>query len=293
MVTEAFRELYPYRSHSLRLGNLRYHFLDEGEGEPLLMLHGNPTWSFHFRNLILGLRHKFRCVVPDHMGCGLSDKPLDYNYTLAQHIDNVEALADALKLKDLTLVMHDWGGAIGMGFAVRRPECVKRLVLFNTAAFLSGRIPFSIDVCRHPAFGPFAVLKLNAFLRGALLRAPKHKDRMTREVKAGYLAPYPTADSRIAILRFVQDIPMTPEVPSHSVVRDMQEKLTQFRDRPALIIWGKKDFCFTDHFLTRWKEFLPQAQVEEVADAGHFVVEDAYERIVPWMLAFLERHPVR
>ena len=203
----------------------------------------------------------------------------------------MEALVDSLKLKDITLVMHDWGGAIGMGFAVRRPDCVKRLVLFNTAAFLSGRIPNSIDICRHPTFGPFAVLKLNAFLRGALLRAPKHKDRMTREVKAGYLAPYPTPDSRIAILRFVQDIPMTPEVPSHSVVQDMQEKLTQFRDRPALIIWGKKDFCFTDHFLTRWKEFLPQAQVEEVADAGHFVVEDAYERIVPWMLAFLENQP--
>ncbi len=291
MVSEAFRALYPYESRYLKLGTLGYHYLDEGKGDVLLMLHGNPTWSFHFRNLILGLRHRYRCVVPDHIGCGFSDKPLDYNYTLSQHIDNLEALADSLKLKNITLVMHDWGGAIGMGFAVRRPDAVRRLVVFNTAAFLSDRIPFSIDLCRHPKFGPFAVLKLNAFVRGALIRAPKHKDRMTRDVKAGYLSPYPTPESRIGILRFVQDIPMTPDIPSYPVVKDMQDNLAWFRDRPTLIVWGKKDFCFTGHFLKRWKEYLPDAEVHEVADAGHFVVEDAYERIVPWMLAFLERHP--
>ena len=132
-------DLYPYQSRFLPLdsqspdGNLNYHYLDEGKGETLLMLHGNPTWSFYYRNLVKGLKDKYCCVVPDHIGCGFSDKPQIYNYTLFQHIDNLEYLIDQLQLKDITLVMHDWGGAIGMGYAVRHPQNIKRLVIFNTA----------------------------------------------------------------------------------------------------------------------------------------------------------------
>ena len=111
--------LYPFKSQSLDLDSYRYHYLDEGQGETLLMLHGNPTWSFYYRNLILGLKKSYRCVVPDHMGMGKSDKPQNYPYTLSQHIDNLVALVSELSLKDITLVVHDWGGAIGMGFAVR------------------------------------------------------------------------------------------------------------------------------------------------------------------------------
>ena len=136
--------LYPFKSHSLDLDSYRYHYLDEGQGETLLMLHGNPTWSFYYRNLILDLKKTYRCVVPDHMGMGKSDKPQNYPYTLSQHIDNLVALVSELSLKDITLVVHDWGGAIGMGFAVRYPEKVKRLILFNTAAFLSKKIPIQL-----------------------------------------------------------------------------------------------------------------------------------------------------
>lgn len=284
-----FAELYPFQSREIRLGPHRYHYLDEGKGETLLMLHGNPTWSFYYRTLILGLKNQYRCVVPDHIGCGLSDKPQKYDYTLAQHIENLETLCDHLKLKDITLVMHDWGGAIGMGYAVRHIEKIKRLVIFNTAAFLSEEIPFSIDVCRLPFIGQVAIRCFNAFAGQAIHQACMHGERMTEQVRAGYLAPYDSYANRIANLRFVQDIPMTPDVPSYPVVQSIESQLTKFRDHPILIIWGKKDFCFNDHFLERWKSYYPKAEVHEVPDAGHYIVEDAHERIIPWMEKFLAK----
>jgi len=289
---ERFRALYPFRPNILKLGSLDYHYLDEGEGEPLLMLHGNPTWSFYFRDLVRGLGGGRRVVVPDHIGCGLSSKPWNYPYTLATHIDNLEHLVvHHLDLKEITLVVHDWGGAIGMGLAVRRPERIKRLVLFNTAAFLSTRIPMSIDLCRRPLLGPLAILGFNAFARGALVRAVMKKDRLTPEVRSGYLDPYDSPRKRIAHLRFVQDIPVTDDVASYNVVANIESKIGQLAGRPSLIIWGKRDFCFNDHFLKRWREILPAAEVHEVEDAGHYVVEDAHERIVPWIEEFLARHP--
>jgi pimeloyl-ACP methyl ester carboxylesterase len=293
MVTDkGFRALYPFRSHILSLGSLDYHYLDEGQGEPLLMLHGNPTWSFYYRDLVRGLAGARRVVVPDHIGCGFSSKPWNYPYTLSTHIDNLEHLVvHHLDLKNITLVVHDWGGAIGMGLAVRRPERIKRLILFNTAAFLSTRIPLSIDLCRRPLFGPLAILLFNAFSRGALAYAVMKKERLTASVRSGYLAPYGSPRNRIAQLRFVQDIPVTDDVASYRVVADIERGLGQFAGRPALIIWGKRDFCFNDHFLQRWREILPGAEVREVEDAGHYVVEDAHERIVPWIEDFLARHP--
>ena len=290
---EDLRDLYPYQSNFLSLNsgtsedNLNYHYLDEGEGETLLMLHGNPSWSFYYRNLVKGLKDKYRCVVPDHIGCGLSDKPQDYNYTLAQHIDNLEIFIDQLGLKDITLVMHDWGGAIGMGYAVRHVENIKRLVIFNTAAFLSGKIPFSINVCRLPFFGTIAIRHFNAFAGMAVKRAVKNRDRMTSKVKRGYLAPYNNFANRIANLRFVQDIPMRPDIPSYPVVKYIEDHLELLRDHPKLVVWGMKDFCFDDHFLARWKNIYPEAEVHEMEDAGHYVVEDAYERIIPLMRNFL------
>jgi haloalkane dehalogenase len=285
-----FAELYPFESHTHSLGDYRMHYLDEGQGEPLLFLHGNPTWSFYYRNLILGLRDQYRCIAPDHIGCGLSDKPQKYPYTLKTHIDNIDSLIESLELDGITLVLHDWGGAIGMGLAVRHPEKIKRLVLFNTAAFLSENIPFSIDICRLAGIGPVAIRMFNAFARGAIRRACMHRERMTRQVKAGYLAPYNSYANRIANLRFVQDIPMTPDVPSYPVVRAIQERLTDFRDRPSLIMWGMQDFCFDETYLKSWKEYLPNAQVYEFPDAGHYVVEDAHERILPLMQDFLAKN---
>jgi cis-3-alkyl-4-acyloxetan-2-one decarboxylase len=286
-------ELYPFTSHTLQLEKLRYHYLDEGAGnEPLLMLHGNPSWSFYYRNLILGLKDSYRCVVPDHMGMGKSDKPQNYPYTLSQHIDNLEKLVDHLKLDNITLVVHDWGGAIGMGFAVRHPELIKRLVIFNTAAFLSRKIPLSLRLCRLPGFGAVAIRGFNAFARGATQWACKKQERMTEEVRAGYLEPYDNFANRVATLRFVQDIPMSPDSPSYPVVQHIEENLKLFRDHPVKIIWGAHDFVFNDHFLNRWKEVFPQAEVHRIEDAGHYVVEDAHEVILPMLKEFFKNNPI-
>jgi len=284
--------LYPFKSHSLDLDSYRYHYLDEGQGETLLMLHGNPTWSFYYRNLILDLKKSYRCVVPDHMGMGKSDKPQNYPYTLSQHIDNLVALVDEISLKDITLVVHDWGGAIGMGFAVRYPEKVKRLILFNTAAFLSKKIPIRLRFCRIPGFGALAIRGFNAFALAAINMACKNRERMTDEVRAGYLAPYSNYSNRIANLRFVQDIPMSPDAPSYSLVKEIEENLGQFASLPIMIIWGAKDFVFNRHFLKKWQTVYPNAEVHCVSDAGHYVVEDAYERILPWVNTFLQKNPI-
>jgi len=289
---EPFRDLYPFESRFIELGPHRMHYLDEGQGETLLMLHGNPTWSFYYRNLVKGLRSQYRCVVPDHIGCGLSDKPQEYNYTLSQHIDNLAALVDHLNLDHLTLVMHDWGGSIGMGLAVRAPEKIKRLIFFNTAAFISDRIPFSINLCRNPVIGPLAILKFNLFARMATSWACKQTNRMVGKVRKGYLAPYNSPQNRIANLRFVQDIPLTPDIPSYPVVEHIESQLGYFRDRPAMIIWGMQDFCFTEYFLDRWKKYFPNAEVHEVEQAGHYVVEDADEEIIPWMIQFLRKNEI-
>ncbi len=284
--------LYPFSSHSLQLDRLRYHYLDEGSGENLLMLHGNPTWSFYYRNLILGLKGSYRCVVPDHMGMGKSDKPQDYPYTLSRHIDNFEKLADHLELDDITLVVHDWGGAIGMGFAVRHPERIRRLVIFNTAAFLSSEIPLGLSLCRIPGFGAIAIRGFNMFARGAIRWACVKQERMTEEVRAGYLAPYDNFANRVANLRFVQDIPISPDSPSYYVIQHIEENLKLFQEHPVQIIWGAHDFVFNDHFLKRWQEIFPQAEVHRMEDAGHYVVEDAHERILPLLYEFLQKNPI-
>ncbi len=287
---DALRELYPFDSHRLSLDGHAYHYIDEGAGDPLVMLHGNPTWSFYYRALIAEFRKEHRVVAPDHMGCGLSDKPQDYPYTLEQHIANLTALLDSLKLERITLFVHDWGGPIGMGFASRHPDRVKRFVIFNTAAFPSSRIPLRINLCRLPVFGPLAVRGLNAFAGLAPLMASAKG--MTPAVKAAYLAPYDNWGNRIAILRFVQDIPMGPEHPTFTVVENIGRELSTLKDRPMLIVWGAQDWCFTTDFLEEWRKRFPRAEVKLVTDAGHYVVEDAHDRIIPWVREFLAKNPI-
>lgn len=288
---EPFKKLYPFRSNFIDLDGLKYHYLDEGDGEPVVMLHGNPTWSFYYRHLVLGLRDQFRIIVPDHIGCGLSDKPQKYNYRLAQHIANLEVLLKNLDLKNITLVLHDWGGAIGMGYAVRHVPFVKRIVVFNTSAFLLPHLPFRIGICRVPVLGDILIRGFNAFAGMAVFMACKKRERMTPEVKAGYLAPYNNYANRIATLRFVQDIPMSPRDSSYALMQSIEKGLVHFKDHPMLIIWGEKDFCFNDYFLEHWKQLYPQARVKKIPDAGHYVVEDAWEKIVPWIKDFFTANP--
>jgi cis-3-alkyl-4-acyloxetan-2-one decarboxylase len=272
-------------------GTVRMHYLDEGprDGIPLVMCHGNPTWSFYYRTLIPELSKTYRVIVPDHVGCGLSDKPQEYPYRLEQHIRNLEALIAHLDLNDIVLVVHDWGGAIGMGAATRLPERVARFVIFNTSAFYLPAIPALLHLARSPGLGAFMLRGLNAFAGLAVWLAMGDRSRMTRAIRSGYLAPYDSWHNRIAIYRFVQDIPVRPTHPTRATVDAIDAGLAQFRDHPMLIMWGAKDWVFTVRdFLAGWRARFPGAVVHVFEDAGHYVVEDAHPRILPLMLKFLK-----
>jgi len=285
----AWRALYPFTSHFISAGEHSLHYVDEGprDGSPVLLLHGNPTWSFYWRNLIRGLRDELRVVAPDHLGCGLSDKPQGWPYRLAGHIDNLERLVLELDLRDLTLGVHDWGGAIGLGFAARHPDRVARLLVFNTAAFPSRAIPLRIALCRIPGLGALAVRGLNGFLRASASMATEKG--LARDVWQGYLAPYGSWRDRVALLRFVQDIPLEPGHPSWGTLLATEEGLGRLRDRPTLILWGERDWCFTPVFRKEWQRRFPTAEVHTFADAGHYVVEDAAERVLALTRDFLGR----
>jgi cis-3-alkyl-4-acyloxetan-2-one decarboxylase len=287
-----WRPLYPFAPHEIVLsGGHRCHYIDEGAGPVLLMVHGNPTWSFYWRNLILALRDRHRVVAVDHIGCGLSDKPPAnaYSYRLAQRIADLGELIEKLDLRQITLVAHDWGGGIGMGAAVAAPARFARFVLMNTAAFRMSHCPPSIRACRIPGLGPLAVQGLNLFVRAALRSTVHKRERMTPAVKAGYLAPYDSWRNRVAVLRFVLDIPMKPSHPSYETLLRIEQGLAQFAAHPICLIWGMRDWCFTPAFLDRFLESFPQAEVHRLADAAHYVVEDAHERVVPILNQFLGR----
>jgi cis-3-alkyl-4-acyloxetan-2-one decarboxylase len=261
------------------------HYLDEGQGPPVIMLHGNPTWSFYYRRLIAALRERQRVIVPDHLGCGLSDKPQDYTYRLSNHIDNLTQLVRHLGIAEADLVIHDWGGAIGMGLAVQRALRVRRIVVLNTAAFLSRHVPLRIAACKLPIFGDMAIRGLNAFAGMATRMAVERP--LEPLVRHGYLLPYQSYHDRIANLRFVQDIPLHPGHPTWPVIDAIDRQLVMFSNTPMLILWGGKDWCFSDHFLSGWMQRFPIAAVRRFDNAGHYVLEDAHEQIVPAVAHFL------
>lgn len=284
-----WRKLYPFKSNyfTTKDGH-KLHYLDEGEGRAVVMLHGNPTWSFMFRDLIVAAKNNgFRCIVPDHIGCGLSDKPQNWDYQLKQHIDNVQELIDdKLQLQELDLVLHDWGGGIGMGYAVRKPEKIRRIILMNTAAYLSDDCPRRIHLVRCPFLGAFLVRGLNAFVESALVMAPAKK--LPDAVKEGYRFPYKNWQDRIATQRFAQDIPLKKTHPTWNTLEDLEKKLPLLKDKKILLCWGEKDFCFHMNFFHRFKnEFFPDAETLSYPEASHYLLEDQGEVIIPELINFL------
>ena len=290
--------LYPFVGHHLTRPGGRLHFLDEGSGESVVMLHGNPTWSFYYRNLVLALRGSYRCVVPDHIGCGLSDKPPEslYDYSLKSRIDDLEALLDHLGLREnLTLAVHDWGGMIGMGFAARHPERVKRLVVSNTGAFplpRPKRLPWSLWLGRNTRLGAWLILKKNAFCRAAASWCVT-RTTLPPSVRRMFLMPYDTPEHRVAVLKFVQTIPLRPSDPGYDIVSATEAALAKFRDVPTLLLWGMRDFVFDRHFFAEWQRHFPHAEAHTWPDCGHYLLEDATEEVIMRVREFLTKYPIR
>jgi haloalkane dehalogenase len=299
MVTDdsLFKREYPFESHFLNLDGLRYHYLDEGSGEPLVLVHGNPSWSFYYRDLVMELSSDYRLIVPDHIGCGLSDKPADsnYDYHLERRVEDLDALITHLDLQQkITLVVHDWGGMIGMAWAVRNPERIARLVILNTAAFrlpASKRFPLALNLCRNTQIGAFLVQGFNAFARGAAWVGCKRK-RMSKPLRQLYCSPYDSWQNRVATLRFIQDIPLKEGDRGYELISEVEAGLEQFRQLPMLICWGEQDFVFDLHFLQGWRDRFPDASVHSFADCGHYILEDAKEDVLPLIRLFLHQHPL-
>jgi haloalkane dehalogenase len=294
MVNDSLKKEYPFCGKRLDLNGLNYHYLDEGSGAPVVMVHGNPSWSFYYRNLVQALRNRYRCIVPDQIGCGLSDKPGDdrYTYTLSRRVDDLEKMLEHLGITEgITLVVHDWGGMIGMAYAVRHPERIKRLVILNTAAFhlpKSKPFPFGLRICRDTFIGTLLVRGFNAFSVAASHVGCK-RNPMSAELRALYQLPYDSWKNRIATLRFVQDIPLKPGDPGYDLVSSVSDGIGQFRNLPMLICWGELDFVFDKHFLAEWRQRFPNAEVHSYPDCGHYILEDAKDEVVPLISRFLER----
>ncbi|MEB3224135.1 MAG: alpha/beta fold hydrolase [Candidatus Sericytochromatia bacterium] len=291
--TQQLRELYPFEGRYLDLGGCRMHFLDEGprDGLPVVMVHGNPSWSFLFRDLVKAWRPHGRAIVPDHVGMGLSDKPDDgrYPYTLRRRVDDLEALLDHLGMTGpVCLVLHDWGGMIGMAWAARHPERVARIVALNTAAFrlpASKAFPWPLRLVRDTPLGAGLVRGLNAFAEVASRVCVVRP--LAPEVRAAFVAPYDTWAHRVATLRFVEDIPLGPDDPAWSTVVEVEQALPGLAHVPVLLGWGARDFVFDDHFLAAWQARFPEAVTFRHADAGHYVLEDAGETLIPEIVRFL------
>ena len=273
-------------------------FLDEGprDGQVVVMLHGNPSWSYYWRHLVLALRDRYRCIVPDHVGMGLSDKPADsqYEYTLQSRVDDLDAmLAHAGVVGDVTLAVHDWGGMIGFGWALKHAQRVKRLVILNTAAFPlpnAKKMPWQLALGRDSMLGAGLIRGFNAFAAGAAKQGVATP--MPTDVRRAYLAPYDSWANRIATLRFVQDIPLAPGDRAWPLVEEAGRRLREFADRPAFIGWGLQDFVFDRHFLEAFVRALPGSEVQAFEDAGHYVLEDKHAVLAPAIRAFLDAHPL-
>lgn len=278
-------------------------YLDEGprDGEVIVMLHGNPSWSYYWRHLVAGLRDRYRCIVPDHVGMGLSDKPDDaanasprYDYTLQSRVDDLDALLAHLGIDGpVTLAVHDWGGMIGFGWALRDPSRVRRLVITNTAAFplpAAKRFPKRLALGRDSKIGGWAIRRFNLFARGAALYGTVRT--LPQDVVQAYSGVYDGWTSAISTLRFMQDIPLGEGDRAWSLLQAVAAQLPAYADRPAFIAWGLRDFVFDRHFLDGFRAALPAAEVHPYRDAGHYVLEDLHDQLVPMIRTFLDANPL-
>ncbi len=273
--------LYPFEHHWLDIDGSRVHYVDEGDGPALLMLHGNPTWSFLYRDVIRGLRGRFRCVAVDYPGFGLSTARPGYGFTPREHADTVERLLVALDLTDVTLFGHDWGGSIGLNVAVQRRERFVALVLGNTWAWPLDPDPriqlFARWVGGAP--GRFAIRRFNAFVEVflPLLR----RDRPTRRVMEAYRGRFPTADSREPTWVFPREL-----LGSRAFLAEVERGLELLRDLPTLLLWGARDVAFSEAYRRRLESAFPNRSTVVLDDAGHYIQEDEPDRIAAEIAAW-------
>ncbi len=280
------RRLFPFESKwfESRVGSI--HYLDEGHGPPILFLHGNPTWSFLYRGIVIRLRKSFRCIAVDYPGFGLSAHPETYGYTPAEHADVVRSLVQHLGLENLTIMGHDWGGPVAMRVALDELTRMRALVMGNTwywpadswqmktLAYVLGSAPMQSQI-----------LKRNFFVEKLLPYGSKYD--LADEVLHHYREPLPTPKSRIGVAELARQI--AEAAPWLGDLADeVQDRLANV---PLLLAWGIEDIVFTRHFMERFREDFRLVTIQRL-DAKHFIQEDAPAEIAQAITAFLSASPV-
>ncbi len=281
-------DLYPYHTKAFQVpaGTMRY--LDEGSGEPIVLVHGNPSWSFVYRKQVAALRDDYRCIAPDHIGFGQSDKPHDWSYLPQEHAANLEALLESLELDGITLVVQDWGGPIGLSYAIAHPERIKRLVVLNTWLWSVREDWYyrAFSGIMGGAVGRYFCERVNLFARAVVPRAYGDPQRLTREIHRHYLDSQPTPDTRKGTWVFPQQI-----IGASAWLASLWAQREKLANKPTLIAWGMKDIAFREKELRRWQEAFPHANVTRLEGVGHYVQDEAGETLVDLMQTFLRNHP--
>jgi haloalkane dehalogenase len=292
-----FGGTWPFEPRWFHTDGIRLHYVDEGprDGAPVVMLHGNPTWAYLYRDFIRALVEAgYRAVAHDQLGFGRSDKPKRRReYAIARQAKHFAALVDELSLDDVTLVLHDWGGPIGLAWAVDNPDRVKRLVVFNTFTGIPPEgmeAPFVFKLILMRGTGELLTKGAHAFVRQLLFKKGlAHPERLGDNERAAYLAPHPSWDSRTGVLAYPRLIAWDEKSPTRPLAAHIEAELTRLRDTPVLICWAMRDPAFRSPALAQWRSAFPSAEVAEIDGASHFLQEDAHEQIVPRLLDFLGR----
>ncbi len=279
------RAEYPFQSRFLDTPHGAIHYVDEGEGEAVLFVHGNPTWSFEHRRLIGHLSANFRCIALDHLGFGLSDKPYDVSYLPQFHAANLARLIEKLGLREITLVVHDWGGPIGLSYALDHPQNIKRIIAYNSwfwsvagdrtferfSGFVGG--PIGRFLCRY----------FNFFARVLIPASVGNRKALSKTAHAHFIKAFPTARSRKGTWVFPGAI-----IGQSKWLESLWAKRAALRDKPALLLWGLKDVAFTAALLARWQSAFPDHVTATFPAVGHFVAEEAGDRVMPHVDSFLQ-----
>lgn len=278
------RSLYPFASHWFDSADGRMHYVDEGAGTPVVFVHGTPTWSFLYRHLVARLAPRHRVVAVDHLGFGLSDKPAAAPYEPADHARRLVALFDALGLSRVTLVVHDFGGPIGLAAALAHPGRIDRLVLFNTWMWSVGDDPAIARGARVAGsrLGRLLYRHLNFPVQVLMPKAMGDRRALTPEIHRHYAAPLATPDERMGAWGCARAL--LGAGPWYDRLWAQRDRL---RDRPMLLLWGMKDPTFGPRYLDRWRREFPAAQVHEIASSGHFVPEEAAAEVAPLVERFV------
>ncbi|MHA1378790.1 MAG: alpha/beta fold hydrolase [Candidatus Helarchaeota archaeon] len=294
ILNETFNGTFPFKPHVKEINGFQMHYADEGSGEPIVCVHGEPTWGYLYRKFINELSKSYRVVVPDHMGFGKSEIPKNKQYVLAEHVDNLTKFLLELDLKNITLIFQDWGGPIGFGFATRYPEHIKRLVIMNTSVGVAKperRLWFESmveDGTYDQLMGNMKVF-IPQMMFGFFVKKFSREEK--KILKKAYTAPFPNKESCIGAMAFPKDIPKGDKHPSSKIMQEIRDNLKLLIDKPKILIWGMKDKIFPPKIMDVWDKIYPGIKKYQIENAGHFLQEDAPEAIIEIINDFINKNP--